>query len=101
MGLNLFPDEAARVDGSYAHQNTSGNESFGKRNSVKAPRLVLLAMALLMPLPATAQDQILPLKIKVGDKAPDFALPSADGKTVKLSDYAGHNVLIDFYRGYW
>ncbi|TAM79870.1 MAG: redoxin domain-containing protein [Acidobacteria bacterium] len=48
-----------------------------------------------------AQDQILPLKIKVGDKAPDFALPSADGKTVRLSDYAGHNVLIEFYRGYW
>jgi cytochrome oxidase Cu insertion factor (SCO1/SenC/PrrC family) len=50
---------------------------------------------------AQAQDQILPLKIKVGDKAPDFALPSADGKTLKLSDFAGHNVLIDFYRGYW
>jgi cytochrome oxidase Cu insertion factor (SCO1/SenC/PrrC family) len=50
---------------------------------------------------AAAQDQILPLKIKVGDKAPDFALDSADGKTVRLSDFAGHNVLIDFYRGYW
>jgi cytochrome oxidase Cu insertion factor (SCO1/SenC/PrrC family) len=50
---------------------------------------------------ADRQDQLLPLKIKVGGMAPDFALPSADGKTVKLSDYAGHNVLIDFYRGYW
>jgi len=50
---------------------------------------------------SAAQDQILPLKIKVGEKAPDFALPSADGRTVGLSDYAGHNVLIDFYRGYW
>jgi cytochrome oxidase Cu insertion factor (SCO1/SenC/PrrC family) len=52
-------------------------------------------------LPAVAKDRILPLKIKVGDKAPNFTLPSADGKTVKLSDYTGHNVLIDFYRGYW
>ncbi len=43
----------------------------------------------------------LPLKISVGSKAPDFALPSADGKTVKLSDFAGYKVLIDFYRGYW
>ncbi len=56
---------------------------------------------LLGPPSASAEDQILPLKIKVGEKAPDFALPSADGTTVRLSDYAGHNVLIDFYRGYW
>ena len=56
---------------------------------------------LLGPRVATAQDKVLPLKVKVGDKAPDFALPSADAKTVKLSDYAGRNVLIDFYRGYW
>ena len=63
---------------------------------------VLLAGATLLSLrSAAAQDQILPLKVKVGEKAPDFALPAADGETVRLSDYAGHNVLIDFYRGYW
>ncbi len=45
--------------------------------------------------------QVQPLRISVGDKAPDFALPSGGGKTVKLSDLAGHNALIDFYRGYW
>lgn len=71
--------------------------SFGTLFAVLLPG----ALGLLSPLPATPQDQILPLKVKVGDKAPDFALPSADGKTVRLSDYAGHNVLIDFYRGYW
>lgn len=58
-------------------------------------------LGLLNPLPAISQDQILPLKIKVGDKAPDFGLPSAEGKTVRLSNFAGHNILIDFYRGYW
>jgi cytochrome oxidase Cu insertion factor (SCO1/SenC/PrrC family) len=64
--------------------------------------ILLSAAALLFGAPcAAAQDQILPLKIKVGEKAPDFSLPSAEDKTVKLSDYAGHNVLIDFYRGYW
>lgn len=63
--------------------------------------LVTGTLGILGALPATAQDQILPLKIKVGDKAPDFALPSAEGKTVKLSDLTGHNILIDFYRGYW
>jgi cytochrome oxidase Cu insertion factor (SCO1/SenC/PrrC family) len=50
---------------------------------------------------AFAQDRILPLKIKVGDKAPDFALLAGDGKTVKLSDFKGHAVLLDFYRGFW
>jgi cytochrome oxidase Cu insertion factor (SCO1/SenC/PrrC family) len=44
---------------------------------------------------------VAPLNIAVGQKAPNFLLPSAEGKTVKLSDYAGHIVLIDFYRGYW
>ncbi len=63
--------------------------------------VLLLAAAVPLGPPAAAEDQILPLKVKVGDTAPDFALPSADGKIVRLSDYAGHNVLIDFYRGYW
>ncbi len=53
------------------------------------------------PPSAAAEDQILQPKVKVGEKAPDFVLPSADGNSVRLSDYVGHNVLIDFYRGYW
>jgi cytochrome oxidase Cu insertion factor (SCO1/SenC/PrrC family) len=57
--------------------------------------------ALLSQLPSATQDSILSLRIKVGDRAPAFALPSADGKTVRLSDYTGRNILIDFYRGYW
>lgn len=64
--------------------------------------IILLGKSgLLSSFPAAAQDQILPLRVKVGERAPDFALPSAEGKTVRLSDFAGHNVLIDFYRGYW
>lgn len=64
--------------------------------------LVLPATAMsFSPAFAAGVDQIMPLKVKVGDRAPDFALPSADGKTVRLSHFAGHNVLIDFYRGYW
>jgi peroxiredoxin len=35
--------------------------------------------------------------VKVGDKAPDFALPSLSGKKISLSDYRGKkNVVISF-----
>ncbi|HLK32465.1 MAG TPA: MBL fold metallo-hydrolase [Terriglobales bacterium] len=43
----------------------------------------------------------LPLRVQVGEKAPDFTLPSADGQLVKLSSLEGQNVLLDFYEGFW
>jgi peroxiredoxin Q/BCP len=33
----------------------------------------------------------------VGDPAPDFTLPDADGKPVSLSDYRGRRVIVYFY----
>ena len=39
---------------------------------------------------------------KIGDPAPQFGLPSANGSTVSLKDYLGkRNVVLVFYRGYW
>jgi peroxiredoxin len=36
--------------------------------------------------------------LKVGDRAPDFALPDQNGKVVKLSDFLGKkNVVLAFY----
>ena len=32
--------------------------------------------------------------LKVGDAAPDFALPGSDGKTYKLSDYKGKQAVV-------
>lgn len=61
----------------------------------------ILAVLLWCPVTAGAQDKIAPLKVHVGEIAPDFALPAANGTMVRLSSYRGHNVLIDFYRGYW
>ena len=54
---------------------------------------VLLAMTTLAALGATP---------KVGERAPQFSLPSATGSTVSLNDYAGKSKLVlVFYRGYW
>jgi len=36
-------------------------------------------------------------RLEVGDKAPAFSLPDADGKTVKLSDFKGRRVVVYFY----
>ena len=40
--------------------------------------------------------------LKVGVKAPDFALPNGDGKLVVLSEYTSKSpVVLVFYRGFW
>ena len=40
------------------------------------------------------------MSLKIGDKAPDFALQSSMGDTVRLSDYSGKNyVVLIFYPG--
>jgi len=37
------------------------------------------------------------LAVEVGDKAPDFELPSTKGGKLKLSSLRGRNVLVNFY----
>ena len=39
---------------------------------------------------------------KVGERAPQFSLPSIKGASVALKDYIGKTKLVlVFYRGYW
>jgi thioredoxin-dependent peroxiredoxin len=38
-------------------------------------------------------------KVDVGDPAPDFELPGTGGKTYRLSDHRGENVVLAFYPG--
>jgi len=50
---------------------------------------ILLALLLSVPIASA---------IEVGDKAPDFELPSTQGGKLKLSSFRGvKNVLIEFY----
>ena len=35
--------------------------------------------------------------MEVGEKAPDFTLPSTTGKDISLSQFRGKNVFIEFY----
>jgi AhpC/TSA family len=52
---------------------------------------VILGATLMAALPIMGRAQ----KIKVGEPAPDFTVPSLDGKTTyRLSDFRGHRVLI-------
>jgi peroxiredoxin Q/BCP len=36
-------------------------------------------------------------KMKIGNLAPDFALPDENGKKIKLSDFRGKKVIVYFY----
>ena len=36
-------------------------------------------------------------RLQVGDKAPAFSLPDADGNTVTLADFTGRKVIVYFY----
>jgi len=56
-------------------------------------------MAVLFPLAAAAQKPAAAptTHLKVGGKAPDFALRDQDRKLVKLSDFKGKNVVLAFY----
>ena len=46
---------------------------------------------------ATAEGETQMSVSAVGEKAPQFTLPDADGKKVKLSDFKGKKVILYFY----
>ena len=63
---------------------------------------LLLTTLVLMIATLAASAQATQTKLKVGDKAPEFALPNGDGKLVTLSEYTARTpVVIVFYRGFW
>ena len=62
----------------------------------------LLTTLLLLVLGLTAWAQAPRPTLKVGDKAPEIALPNGDGKLVTLAEYTARTpVVLVFYRGFW
>jgi thioredoxin-dependent peroxiredoxin len=48
-----------------------------------------------LALPVLAQSTAPPsTTLKVGDKAPDFTLPSIEGGTIHLADYVGKSTVV-------
>jgi len=41
------------------------------------------------------------MKLKIGQQAPDFKLPSHLGRPISLSDYRGKNVVLAFFPLAW
>ena len=58
---------------------------------MKKESLILSAALLIGLAGMTTQTQA---ELKVGDSAPDFSLPGSDGKTYKLSDFAGKQAVV-------
>jgi peroxiredoxin len=63
---------------------------------------ILLWLVIVTVVAGVASAQAPATKLKVGDKAPDFALPNGDGKLVVLSEVTTRTpVVLVFYRGFW
>jgi cytochrome oxidase Cu insertion factor (SCO1/SenC/PrrC family) len=54
-------------------------------------------VAMAAALSAQGQPGQTPVELKVGDKAPDFALQGSDGKIHKLSDSKGKTVVLAWF----
>ena len=54
--------------------------------------VVALFVAALLPIPTAGQPRR--VELKVGDQAPPFTLAGSDGRTYRLADYRGKQVVV-------
>lgn len=67
---------------------------------MKQFRLIAVIMAAFLNLQTTQANETSDVA-KVGEKAPDFTLTSADGKEISLSDYQNKDIVLIFSRAHW
>ena len=83
----------ARLSSSGARHLASARQLGGFAKSLVRKQGGLLAALICLLYPLTAMATL-----KVGDSAPDFALPDQNGQTVRLSDFRGKkSVVLAFY----
>ena len=88
----------------------AGHAAGGRKEEPMTKRILTAAAFLLSALPACAQTAAKPLTppaaapphiraalLASGTVAPDFAVQDKDGKPIKLSDYKGKTVVLDFW----
>lgn len=96
--LMLAPLAARAADGepSLTEQLEAANESFRARSPATMLQSIDAAVA------HVAASGIVAKAIKQGDRAPDFELPDATGKRVRLSALLARGpVILTWYRGNW
>jgi cytochrome c biogenesis protein CcmG, thiol:disulfide interchange protein DsbE len=78
-----------------AHQTRTTTEQYVQRRAgpgTLATRFLALALLLFLPAACAA-----PSTARLGGAAPDFTLPAVDGASVRLSDFKGKPVFINFW----
>ena len=88
----------ARLEARRTTMAISGWELFWRRTKALGTVLLALPASLLCPcagMVGLACAQGTPKdELAVGDQAPDFVLPGSDGKTYRLSDFRGKNIVV-------
>ncbi len=80
------------------------------KNNIKNTLFLILVIAILtlsgckinkttkeMPPSLSGNEELEEFGISIGEKAPDFELKTYDGNTIRLSDYRGNPVVLNFF----
>jgi peroxiredoxin Q/BCP len=67
------------------------------RTFLSHPRILVTPLVWILAALILGACSASPKELKVGDRAPDFRLPTADGAQVSLADYKGRQPVLLFF----